>query len=112
MSRSNAQQAWWADVEDLRQSIEARREAEGPRTPRVAQGVRRTVSITGHPAEGARALTLLRDADQATPRLAPTRRRPPRRVTDRLGARPDRVAAWAVLLGFAIVFVTILTAHS
>jgi hypothetical protein len=110
MSRSNAQ-AWWADVEDFRESIEARRAAEQQDTRGSEHGTRRTVSITGHPAGSARQLTLLRDADETPSQLAPTRRRPPRRVTDRLGTRPDRIAAWAVLLGFAIVLGTILTAH-
>jgi hypothetical protein len=110
MARSNAQ-AWWADVEDLRDSIEARRAAGEQRARGTAQGARRTISITGHPAGHARPVARLTDADEPPSTLARTRRRPPLRVTDRLGPRPDRIAAWAVLLGFAIVLATILTTH-
>ncbi len=41
-----------------------------------------------------------------------SRRRPPLRVVDRIGTRPDRIAGWAVLLGFVLVLVTIITTHS
>jgi hypothetical protein len=110
MSRSNAQ-AWWTDVEDLRESIEARRAAEELRSQRAGRSRRRTVSITGHPASPARPLHLVSSEVQEPQRLVSTRRRPPRNVIDRLGTRPDRIAGWAVLLGFALVLVTILTAH-
>jgi hypothetical protein len=39
------------------------------------------------------------------------RKRPRPRMTQRLGPRPDRVAAWAVVLGFASVIAAILSAH-
>lgn len=56
---------------------------------------RRTVVIRGRGAEPA-----------WTPR-----RRPPRTVGERLGPRPDRVAAWAVALGMLLILIAILTAH-
>jgi hypothetical protein len=39
------------------------------------------------------------------------RRRPRPRVAHRVGTRPDRIAAWAVALGFLLVLVAILSAH-
>jgi hypothetical protein len=57
---------------------------------------RRTVVIRGHGAEGA---------------LMPRRHRPPKTVGERLGPRPDRVAAWAVALGLLLILIAILTAH-
>lgn len=40
------------------------------------------------------------------------RRRPPRRVVERVGARPDRVAMWALLMGLALILVAIGTADT
>jgi hypothetical protein len=49
----------------------------------------------------------------AVPRLADVdRRRPPRRAVDRVGARPDRVAMWALLMGLLLILVAIGTADS
>lgn len=48
-------------------------------------GGRRTVVITGRPAD---------------------RRRPPRRPEERLGSRPDRVAGWAFGMGLVLIAVT------
>jgi hypothetical protein len=62
---------------------------------RGAQGGRRTVKIGGRPGE--------------IPR-SERPRRPPRSVSERLGARPDRVAAWAFALGLVLILVAILTA--
>jgi hypothetical protein len=61
--------------------------------------VRRTVKIQG------------RGAERNLPLPDATRRRPPRRPYERHGFRPDRVAMWAVLLGFLLVLVAILSAH-
>jgi hypothetical protein len=56
---------------------------------------RRTVQITGRTVS---APTL--------PRLVEVeRRRPARRPTERVGPRPDRIALWAVLLGFFLILV-------
>jgi len=59
---------------------------------------RRTVTIQGHGAE----------------RYYParSRRRPPSRPYERPGFRPDRVAMWAVLLGFVLVLVAAATSHA
>jgi hypothetical protein len=76
------------DVED---------EADGP-SPRafVRGGVegRRTVKIGGRPAE-----------------FHPTSRRPSRTVHERLGPRPDRIAAWAFALGILLILIAIATAN-
>jgi hypothetical protein len=54
---------------------------------------RRTVRIGGRPGEFA-------------PRT--TRRRPPRTIDERIGSRPDRVAAWAFALGILLILVALL----
>ena len=64
---------------------------------------RRTVEITGRTV-GAPALPRLIKID---------RRRPARRPVERVGARPDRLALWAVVLGFFLIFVAVTsTSHA
>jgi hypothetical protein len=56
---------------------------------------RRTVQITGRTV-----------AAPSLPRLVEVeRRRPARRPAERVGPRPDRIALWAVLLGFFLILV-------
>jgi hypothetical protein len=124
--------AWWADVQHLREPIERRRAEEtraersrgeahrGPapapdpladpglppggappaRRPRIASAAapasaRRTVQITGRTVPA-----------PSVPRLVDIdRRRPARRPATRVGPRPDRLAMWAVLLGFFLILV-------
>ena len=71
--------------------------------PLPAPSRRRTVEITGRTV-GAPAL----------PRLVEIyRRRPARRPVERVGARPDRLALWAVVLGFFLIFVAVTsTSHA
>ncbi len=105
MSQPEAR-AWWADVEDLREQIESRREAEldsaspvalrlvsddGP--PAVATP-RRTVQITGRPAQ----------APVPRPLMVERQRQP--RALDAATRRPDRIAGWAALLGLVLVLVS------
>ena len=40
------------------------------------------------------------------------RRRPPRTASERLGARPDRVAAWAFALGLLLILIAVATANA
>jgi hypothetical protein len=54
---------------------------------------RRTVVISGHP-------------DRLP---APRPARPPRTAIERVGARPDRIVAYAVALGFLLVLIAVLT---
>ena len=54
---------------------------------------RKTVTITGHP-------------DRMP---VPRAQRPPRTVVERIGASPDRIAGYAVLLGFMLILIAVLT---
>ena len=68
-------------------------------TAPLAPPARRTVQITGRTV--------------AAPRLVEVeRRRPARRPTERVGPRPDRVALWAVLLGFFLILVAATSSHA
>jgi hypothetical protein len=44
------------------------------------------------------------------PRSIDRPRRPPRTVGERVGPRPDRVAAWAFLLGLVLILIAVLSA--
>lgn len=74
--------------------------AEGSSEPDgiVRGGVegRRTVKIGGRPAEFY---------------SPPARRRPSRTVHERLGPRPDRIAAWAFALGILLILIAVATAN-
>jgi hypothetical protein len=54
---------------------------------------RRTIKISGHPDR----LPVVRT------------RRPPRTAVERIGTSPDRIAAYAVALGFLLVLIAVLT---
>lgn len=101
MSQPEAR-AWWADVEDLRERIELRREAEERMpapvsTPPRAAAPRRTVQITGRPVSA------------PAPRPLVTARQRPTRALDAATRRPDRIAGWAALLGLVLVLVSTAT---
>jgi hypothetical protein len=68
----------------------------------VPTGERRTIVITG------------RGAPVPAPRTrrAEAARRPPRRLTERAGPNPDRIALWAVLLGVFLILVAVASAHA
>ena len=79
--------------------------ARAPEAPTAlpAPSRRRTVEITGRTV-GAPTLSGLVQID---------RRRPARRAAERVGARPDRLALWAVVLGFFLIFVAVTsTSHA
>ncbi len=70
--------------------------------PLVPPPARRTVQITGRTVSG-----------PSLPRLVEVeRRRPARRPAERVGPRPDRVALWAVLLGFFLILVAATSSHA
>jgi hypothetical protein len=70
--------------------------------PAKARGARRTIEITGRTVPA-----------PALPRLVEVeRRRPGRRPAERVGPRPDRIALYAVLLGFFLIVVAALSAHA
>jgi hypothetical protein len=130
--RLSSSGVWWAEVEDVRARIERRRAVERaaqqrrglpPRRP----AARRTVTITGRTAlQGAEMPLRLAEREASgtveegepgsrtstTRRGAslPTRRRQ-RTAMEWLGHSPDRIAAWAVALGFLLVIAGILSAH-
>jgi hypothetical protein len=80
----------------------AARPADAP-VPLPVPSRRRTIEITGRTV-GAPALPRLVQID---------RRRPARRPAERVGARPDRLALWAVVLGFFLIFVAVTsTSHA
>jgi hypothetical protein len=83
----------------------ARAEHEAPAgaNPLAPPSRRRTVEITGHPVGG-----------PTLPRLVEIdRRRPARRAVERVGPRPDRIALWAVVLGFFLILVAVTsTSHA
>lgn len=90
--------------------------AEAPSLPRTGTpherqpGARRTVVIRGQvaPPPGASRTHVTADRLHAP---GPARRRPPRRVSERIvGARPDRAALWAVLMGVFLILVAVMTA--
>jgi hypothetical protein len=111
MPRAAEAREWWADVEDVRERIELRRERErrahargyATAAPVAQRGVREI--------RPGRRLVVVNDTVTATSVARDVRRRPRRRVAQVVGPRPDRVAAWAVALGFLLVLAAILSAH-
>jgi hypothetical protein len=110
MPRASEARYWWADVEDVRERIEVRRARES----RIAANARMTAAPVNR--RGVREIRpgqrlMLVESDAAAARQAQERRRTRPRVSRGLGPHPDRIAAWAVLLGFALVIAAILSAH-
>ena len=68
-------------------------ETPEPEPVRVDAHGRRTVTITGHP-------------DRMP---VPRTQRPPKSAVERIGASPDRIVGYAVLLGFVLVLIAVLT---
>ncbi len=110
MPRAAEAREWWVDVEDVRERIERRRErehsAQSNARPTAAPAVQRGVREI----RPGRRLVVVSDTAVA-PLSRDARRRPRRRVVQVIGPRPDRVAAWAVALGFLLVLAAILSAH-
>jgi hypothetical protein len=69
------------------------------RAPAPAPAPRRTVQITGRTVPAPRLVEI-------------ERRRPGRRPAERVGPRPDRIALYAVLLGFFLILVAATSAHA
>ena len=70
-------------------------------------------SRRGHTAGQQRRTVVIRGQVAPPPRVSTAaRRRPPRRAGERIaGARPDRAALWAVMMGVFLILTAILTAH-
>lgn len=89
------------DLDDLDAELRAltsEHQVPAPPAPR-APGARRTVAITGRP-EALRDVPRLREVE---------RRRATRRPADRVASRPDRIAMWAVVLGFVLILIASVT---
>jgi hypothetical protein len=101
--------AWWADVQHLRSDYErtdeARRRAD---EADLAAPSRRTVEIRGRTVP---APPVPRAAELDRPVGVP-RRRPSRLPVERMGARPDRMALWALLMGVLLIVVAVSTADA
>jgi hypothetical protein len=99
---------WWAEVEHLREPLERQRAGRQP------DPARRTVRIRGQAIAGTHARQLHAAADSPPPRrLEPLPRERPRRTApERLGSRPDRIAAWAVVFGLLMAVMAAATAKS
>ena len=110
MPRASEARSWWADVEDVRERIEVRRARES----RIAVDARMTATPTNR--RGVREIRpgrrlILVESDASAAREAQARRRTRPRSPRGLGPHPDRIAAWAVLLGFMLVLAAVLSAH-
>lgn len=105
MPRDAEAREWWADVYEVRERIERRRAGESsasaPRSEPPRRGVREV-------RPGVRLMLVPPRAPSAAEQ---TRRRPKRTPVQRIGPRPDRIAAWAVALGVLLLVLAILSAH-
>ena len=116
-SASGVDAAWMAELAENAMPTPARRPepelAPEPAADAVEpdEAPRAEIDAVERPAEGRR--TVVIRGRGAEPAASPSRRdrRPPRTVGERLGPRPDRVAAWAVALGVLLILIAILTAH-
>jgi hypothetical protein len=105
---------WWAEVEDVRERIERRRARENRVSigRRVSTGDRAsTVPAARRGVREVKTGRRLMLVDTATPPAREPRRRPRQRPAQRIGPRPDRIAAWAVVLGFVLVLAAALSSH-
>lgn len=114
MPREAEAREWWADVYEVRERIERRRARESAGGVRSGAPRRRGVRevrtgprlslVPAHPdAEDAQRQRMDGQDRQ--------RRRPRPRPVQRIGPRPDRIAAWAVALGLLLLVLAILSAH-
>jgi hypothetical protein len=109
MPRAAEARAWWADVEDVRERIERRRARERREQPLPrAGGVLARQRGVREIRPGRRLMLVPSHAPTAQPQR---RRRPRPPALHGIGSHPDRIAAWAVALGFMLVLAAILSAH-
>ena len=103
--------AWWADVQHLRSDYErtdeARRRADEADLAAPAP-TRRTVEIRGRTVP---APPVPRAAEFDSTVDFPRRRRSNITI-ERFGARPDRMALWALLMGVMLILVAVTTADA
>ncbi|HEV7937524.1 MAG TPA: hypothetical protein VGP18_05810 [Solirubrobacteraceae bacterium] len=108
MPRASEARAWWADVEDVRERIERRRDGERRAATAAGKNVAPAMRRGVREIRPGQRLMLV---ERAAPLPRDSRRRPRLPAAQRVGSRPDMIAAWAVALGFLLVAVAILSAH-
>lgn len=99
-------------MDDVRERIERRRAREG-------LPARRGVRVVGSESRSGPSHLMSVDArisaaaarNARMPSGSGVRRRPRARPAQLVGPRPDRIASWAVALGFLLVLLAILSAH-
>jgi hypothetical protein len=114
MPRAAEAHAWWAEVEDVRERIERRRARErraAIERPNSTGDGARTVATARRGVREIRPGRRLMLVETAAPPARDARRRPRPRAAQRVGPRPDMIAAWAVALGFLLLAAAILSAH-
>jgi len=93
----DGQGPWWAEVAELRERIEERkRQGNSPRA-------RTTLTLNASAFE-------LQEAEVRALQRSRWRRESPT-LAERFGRKPDRLAAWAVALGFLLVLAGLLGGH-
>jgi hypothetical protein len=92
------------DTESYRAEIDRFRDRRLGRAERLAEPERRTVTIRGQGAEGY--------ATRNGTRVSSAERHRKLKPHERASFRPDRVAMWAVLLGFLLVLAAAASAHA
>lgn len=105
MPRDAEAREWWADVYEVRERIERRRAGESSTSALHGNPRRRGVREVR---PGARLMLVPPQAPSAAEQ---PRRRPKRTPAQRIGPRPDRIAAWAVALGVLLLVLAILSSH-
>jgi hypothetical protein len=101
--------AWMAELAENAMPAPARRPEAAPESA-VEDDAHAAIDTVARPADGRRTV-VIRGHGAEPAGLARRDRRPPRTVGERLGPRPDRVAAWSVALGVLLILIAILTAH-
>ena len=112
MPRAAEAREWWAEVDDVRERIERRRAREGApvrRGVRVVGPQARSLPVRLVSADAQVSAGAAHGARRASRQAA--RRRPRPRPAQLVGPRPDRIASWAVALGFLLVLAALLSAH-
>jgi hypothetical protein len=91
-----------AELEATIRAWDGKAEIAPPEPEERAANGRRTKVITGRPEAAPRPLSL----------VPPERRRPPRTPAEWIGPRPERIVAWAFVLGLLLILVAISTADA
>jgi hypothetical protein len=105
-----AEESWDFDAERAGLENEPARDGEA-RSSYTSDGA--TATMTAPLSPPARRTVQITGRTVAAPRLVEVeRRRPARRPAERVGPRPDRVALWAVLLGFFLILVAATSSHA